>query len=189
MPDHNQTAPGALEDVRKFINTWSIDNATREAVDGLPHLLRTPLMWRQEFPRQALARTDTLARLERLRSDLRGTFQQKQGSEEALNNWFSMAAINVKTQRVGGDTKLLIESSEKGFIGYIVAVVANAIASADWSRLKTCPDCQWAFYDHTRNASKRWCGMTKGGPDGRACGTIAKVSAYRTRQATKAGNL
>ncbi|WP_429448818.1 CGNR zinc finger domain-containing protein [Paraburkholderia sp. 40] len=40
--------------------------------------------------------------------------------------------------------------------------------------------------DHTRNGSKRWCSMTKGGPDGRACGTIAKVAAYRAREATKA---
>ncbi|MGI4859348.1 MAG: CGNR zinc finger domain-containing protein [Janthinobacterium lividum] len=54
-----------------------------------------------------------------------------------------------------------------------------------WPRLKTCADCRWAFYDHTRNRSKRWCGMTKGGPDGRACGTIAKVGAYRARQLAK----
>jgi predicted RNA-binding Zn ribbon-like protein len=63
----------------------------------------------------------------------------------------------------------------------MVTAVAQAVASGEWLRLKTCPDCQWAFYDHTRNGSKRWCGMTKGGPDGRACGTIAKVSAYRER--------
>jgi predicted RNA-binding Zn ribbon-like protein len=35
------------------------------------------------------------------------------------------------------------------------------------------------FYDHTRNASKRWCLMNAGGPNGRACGTIAKVRRYR----------
>jgi len=75
--------------------------------------------------------------------------------------------------------------SGSSFVGYIVAMVANAIASSDWFRLKTCPDCQWAFYDHTRNGSKRWCGMTKGGPGGRACGTIAKVAAYRAREAAK----
>jgi predicted RNA-binding Zn ribbon-like protein len=39
------------------------------------------------------------------------------------------------------------------------------------------------FYDNTRNGGKRWCLMNAGGPDGRACGTIAKVRRYRDRQA------
>ncbi|MGF6919968.1 hypothetical protein OKW41_004062 [Paraburkholderia sp. UCT70] len=33
--------------------------------------------------------------------------------------------------------KLIIESSEASFVGYIVAVVTNAIASGEWARLKT----------------------------------------------------
>ncbi|WP_371916672.1 CGNR zinc finger domain-containing protein [Pseudomonas sp. ATCC PTA-122608] len=70
-------------------------------------------------------------------------------------------------------------------MAYILAIVANAINCAQWSRLKTCGDCQWAFYDHTRSASKRWCGMSKGGPQGRACGTIAKVRAFREREVRK----
>ena len=87
---------------------------------------------------------------------------------------------------VGGVTTLSVISAEATYVGHILAAVANAIASGAWSRLKTCGDCQWAFYDHTRNGSKRWCGMTKGGPNGRACGTIAKVSAFRSRAAAKA---
>ncbi|CAN7546910.1 CGNR zinc finger domain-containing protein [Caballeronia sp. LjRoot31] len=187
MPDHNQTAPGELEVVRRFINTWSIPNDTREESDELPELARTPQLWRKEFPHQARSRTDALDKLRRLRADLRGACHEQGANEEALNEWFSSAALSVKTRSMSGVTKLIIESSETSFVGYIVAVVANAIASGEWARLKTCPDCQWNFYDHTRNGSKRWCGMTKGGPHGRACGTIAKVAAYRAREAIKAG--
>ncbi|MFM0158654.1 CGNR zinc finger domain-containing protein [Paraburkholderia sediminicola] len=187
MPDHNQTAPGELEVVRRFINTLSIPNDTREERDALPELARVPQLWRNEFPHQSRSRTDALGRLQRLRADLRSACHEKGSSEKALNEWFSSAALSVKTRWMGDATKLIIESSEASFVGYIVAVVANAIASGEWARLKTCPDCQWAFYDHTRNGSKRWCGMTKGGPDGRACGTIAKVTAYRAREAMKAG--
>ncbi|CAB3810944.1 CGNR zinc finger domain-containing protein [Paraburkholderia fynbosensis] len=187
MPDHNQTAPGELEVVRRFINSWSIPNDTREETDALPELARAPELWRKEFPQQSRSRTDTLGKLQRLRADLRSACQAEAAREQTLNEWFSSAALSLKTQRVGSATKLFIESSEASFVGYLVAVVANAIASGEWSRLKTCPDCQWAFYDHTRNGSKRWCGMTKGGPTGRACGTIAKVTAYRIREAMKPG--
>jgi predicted RNA-binding Zn ribbon-like protein len=187
MPDHNQIAPGELEAVRRFINTWSVPNDTREETDALPELARAAEVWRKEFPNQRLSRKDSLVRLQRLRADLRNACRGEASSDDTLNEWFNSAALLVKTRWVGGAMKLDIESSEASFVGYIVAVVANAIASGEWARLKTCPDCRWAFYDHTRNGSKRWCGMTKGGLGGRACGTIAKVTAYRAREAMKAG--
>ncbi|WP_257835391.1 CGNR zinc finger domain-containing protein [Burkholderia glumae] len=187
MPDHNQTAPGELEAVRRFINTWSIPNDTRKATDALPELARSPETWSHEFPQQPRSRADALDRLQRLRADLRSACEGKASGDKALNMWFSSAALSVKARWGDGTTTLVVETSEASFVGYIVAVVANAIAAGDWARLKTCPDCRWAFYDHTRNGKKRWCGMTKGGPGGRACGTIAKVAAYRAREATKTG--
>jgi len=185
MPDHNQTAPGELEAVRRFINTWSIPNDTRKATDALPELVRTPAMWSREFRRQPRSRADSMDRLQRLRADLRSACEEHASGDKALNRWFNDAALSVKAQWVDGTTKLVVESSGAGFVGYIVAVVANAIAAGNWTRLKSCPDCRWTFYDHTRNGKKRWCGMTKGGPGGRACGTIAKVTAYRAREARK----
>ncbi|MBF3926184.1 CGNR zinc finger domain-containing protein [Burkholderia pseudomallei] len=74
-------------------------------------------------------------------------------------------------------------SSRRKVTGTAASNHVSEIASGEWSRLKPCPDCQWAFYHRTRNGSKRWCGMTKGGPGGRACGTIAKAAAYHTREA------
>ena len=184
MPNHNQTAPGELEIVRRFLNTWSIANDTRQASDQLPDLVQAPHLWQQEFEQHLLAESDTLDELCLLRNDLRGASMPS--GEIALNKWFSHVALGVRAGKVGDDTKLIIEPSVTSFVGYLVAVVANAIASSKWSRLKTCPDCQWAFYDHTRNGGKRWCGMTKGGVNGRACGTISKVAAYRARAAKKA---
>lgn len=67
-------------------------------------------------------------------------------SSEALNEWFNGAAVGLKVQWVGGALQLDIEASEGSFVGYLVAVAAKAIASGEWTRLKSCPDCQWAFY-------------------------------------------
>ena len=62
-------------------------------------------------------------------------------------------------------------------LGRIVAIVAQSMAEGTWTRLKAClaDDCQWAFYDHTRNHSGRWCNMA-------VCGNRTKVRAFRARQ-------
>jgi predicted RNA-binding Zn ribbon-like protein len=46
-----------------------------------------------------------------------------------------------------------------GALGRIVAVVLEAIALGTWERLKACErdSCRWAFYDHSKNRSGRWC--------------------------------
>ena len=62
-----------------------------------------------------------------------------------------------------------------------IAVVADAFlavqARGEWLRLKVCasPDCRWAFWDGTRNRSRRWCDMA-------GCGNRAKNRAWRSRQ-------
>lgn len=186
MQAHNQAAPGELESVRRFINTWSIPNQTRIETDSLPLLASDPEAWRSELSLYPRHRSDSLGKLLDLRSDLRKSCESPDANSEKLNAWFSRVALSVRVEPVGDVTTLNVMSVEATYVGHILAAVANAIASGAWSRLKTCGDCQWAFYDHTRNGSKRWCGMTKGGPDGRACGTIAKVSAFRLRAAAKA---
>lgn len=185
MPEHNQAAPGQLETVRRFINTWSVPNHTRVETDTLPRLVRRPDEWHAQFGAKRSSKLDSLDRLQHLRADLRGACRAGQGSEDTLNNWFSDIALTTQARRIDGVIRLTFESPEKSFTALIVTAVASAIAAGEWHRLKTCPDCRWAFYDHTRNGSKRWCGMAKGAPDGRACGTIAKVTAYRIRQAEK----
>ena len=72
-----------------------------------------------------------------------------------------------------------------GVAGWLLAAVVDAIADDTWSRLKSCPDCQWIFYDRTRNRSKVWCDMLAGDAGGRSCGTIAKVNRYRQRHASE----
>ena len=55
--------------------------------------------------------------------------------------------------------------------------MARARADGTWDRLKVClaDDCQWAYYDRSRNRSSVWCDM-------RVCGNRAKVRSYRERR-------
>lgn len=187
MPVHNQIAPGELEEVRRFINTWSIPNQTRIETDELPHWASDPQAWARELSPCPLQSGDHLDTLLELRLALRKTCANHDHDSEALNIWFDKMPLSAFIESIEGLTHMRLKPAQRTYTGHILAIVANAIASGEWSRLKTCGDCQWAFYDHTRNGNKRWCGMSKGGPDGRACGTIAKVTAFRMRAAGKAG--
>jgi predicted RNA-binding Zn ribbon-like protein len=150
-----QEAPGELERVRELLNTWLIPNDTRVPTDRLP-------------PTAPFA-------LRALRDDLRAAISGRAALEEVLNDWISR--LEIKPVVAGG--AVTFEGRREP--GEIVCIVLRCIAAGAWPRLKACPDCQWVFYDHTRNGAKRWCLMNAGGPAGRSCGSIAKVRRHRER--------
>ena len=59
----------------------------------------------------------------------------------------------------------------------LLVPIAQATGDGSWDRVKACPagDCQWAFYDRSRNRSARWCDMA-------VCGNRTKVRAYRSKR-------
>ena len=61
-----------------------------------------------------------------------------------------------------------------GALAALLAPVAEAMSDGTWARVKACraDDCQWAFYDFSRNRSGTWCDMA-------VCGNREKVRAYR----------
>jgi predicted RNA-binding Zn ribbon-like protein len=65
-----------------------------------------------------------------------------------------------------------------GALGGLLARVATAMGDGTWQRLKACSaeDCQWAFYDGSRNRSGVWCTM-------QTCGNRAKARSFRQRKA------
>ena len=160
-----QEAPGALESVRALLNTWLIPNDTRRPEDRFDEYAD-----QVRLPREH--RQDLLA----LRDDLRRAVERTADTAPIVNDWIERLQVR---PRVVGDT--IAFSHEGDVVAGLVAAALEAIAAGRWHRLKACPDCRWVFYDHSRNASKRWCLMSAGGPGGRSCGSIAKVRAHRER--------
>lgn len=166
-----QAAPGALEQVRELLNSWLIPNDTRVPTDRFDDLARR----RRWSPQEA-------AVVREFRDDLRGAVEGGGGHLEFLNGW--IGRLGVRPAVAGAE---LSYRHAGGSAGDMLAAVLAAVSDGTWPRLKTCPDCRWAFYDRTRNGSKRWCLMYAGGPDGRACGSIAKMRRYRGKSAALGG--
>lgn len=162
-----QEAPGALEAVRELLNSWLIPNDTRQPTDDFGAYADAHAV--------PPGQRDTVRRL---RDDLRSAVEGGAGPDAVVNRWIERIGLRPQV-RAGAVTY----RHDAGLAGDLLAAAVDAIAAGTWRRLKTCPDCRWAFYDQTRNGSKRWCLMTAGGPGGRSCGSIAKVRAYRDRQA------
>lgn len=169
-------APAGLEPVRELLNSWLIPNDSRQPADEFAALARRR-GW--TGPEAALVRE--------LRDDLRrvvedgaaeGGVVEGGGAGSGLDDW--IVRMDLRPSVSQGE---LTYRHRGGPAGDLLAAVVAAVGAGTWKRMKACPDCRWVFYDSTRNGSKRWCLMYAGGPDGRACGTIAKVRRYRDRQA------
>jgi predicted RNA-binding Zn ribbon-like protein len=162
-----QVAPGALEQVRELLNSWLIPNDSRLPDDRFGQLARL----------HGWTGSDA-SLLRELRDDLRRQVENGAADDDCLNAW--IGRLGMRPAIIGGQMRY---RHAGGLAGNALAAVVAAIDAGTWRRLKACPDCRWVFYDNTRNRSKRWCLMYAGGPEGRACGTIAKVRRYRDRQA------
>ncbi len=161
-----QAAPEPLERVRQLLNSWSTPGNAREPTDEFDAHVATLDV---KSPAEA-------AQLRQLRDDVRTVVERSDDAETRLNAW--LERLEVRPTVESGTVSF---RHQTGLPGDILAVVLGAIQSGTWERLKACPDCHWVFFDHSRNGSKRWCQMTAGGPEGRSCGSIAKVKRYRTR--------
>ena len=169
-----QAAPGDLEQVRELLNSWLIPNDTRVATDRFG-----------EYARDHGVRRSDSRQLRELRDDLRAAVEGAPEAAGLIGAWPARLSLRPVIKDGG-----IAFDHPGGVAGDMLAIALTAAADGRWRRLKACPDCHWVFYDHTRNASKRWCLMYAGGPDGRACGTIAKVRHHRQKAsaAAQSGN-
>jgi predicted RNA-binding Zn ribbon-like protein len=61
----------------------------------------------------------------------------------------------------------------------IAASFVALVSGGEPDRIKICAnhECQWTFYDASKNRSRRWCGAA-------SCGTADKVRRFRARRAS-----
>ena len=181
-----RAAPGNLELVRSFVNTLDLETGADELGD--PAALKGWLAERRLLEPGAPVSPVAAQRAAAVREGLRSLLRSNGGEEldpdavatlEAAVHWARLTVVFDERGRIG------VEPGRPGIagaVGRLLAIVADAMADGSWARMKVCDaaDCRWAFYDHTRNRSGRWCSMA-------VCGNRAKVRAYRTRRDAKTG--
>jgi len=139
-------APGPLERVRALLNTDDRFHGTDRLADGPAALVSF---------RDALRRYLT------------------SGDVAGLD---ALAATHPLVVTFGSGAATLAPAGADDVVSGLLAEVHRAHAEGEWPRLKACanPDCQWVYYDGSRNRSGRWCSMNE-------CGDVMKARAYRQR--------
>jgi predicted RNA-binding Zn ribbon-like protein len=171
-------APGRLRLVEEFLNTH---NHLRGA-----ELLRAPADLRAWLQARGLAVAEPvdpagLARALELREALRGFLRGDGGSATAIERAWRAAGFALAVD--AGARALDLEPGATGVdgpLGTLLAILFEARLSGTLGRLRVCGSeaCGWVFYDHSRNASARWCSME-------VCGTRSKARRYRARRAAR----
>lgn len=172
--------PHDLDLVVDFVNTRQIDRDTDE--------LETPDRLAGWLRERRLATQDTrIGRAELrqaigLREALRVVLLAHNGSSsdgrlQALEEVAERGGLSVC---FAGDGTVRLAPRAGGFAGALAQLlvpIAEAAGDGSWERVKACAadDCQWAFYDRSRNRSARWCDMA-------VCGNRTKVRAYRSKR-------
>ena len=183
-----QEAPGQLELVRTFVNTLDLGDETETLPDAAA--LRAWLTEVRLTDADVRVRPSDHRRTIALREALRTILLTHNGSESSE---VSPAAATLEATASRARVRLHFDASEgsqlapdaggiDGALGRLLVIVHEAIRDGTWERLKACRahDCEWAFYDGTRNHSRTWCDM-------QVCGNRAKARAYRERHTEAAG--
>ena len=174
-------APEPLRVVQQFVN--SADLETGEDELDTPAALAA---WLGERGLLSGGRTVTAAEHRRaldVREGLRAALFVHNGGEpdaaaaERLERAAADSTLRVSF-RAGGPPELTPScDAVSGALATLLGIVAASATDGSWQRLKACADhgCRWAFYDHSKNRSGRWCSMA-------SCGNQEKARSYRARK-------
>lgn len=173
-------APGRLELVREFVNTWDEEQQTEALAE--PAALAAWLADRDLLAADARVKAPELEQALELREALRALLFANAGLEldpeapAVLDQAAGRAGVRLRFAPDATPTLRPDAAGVDAALGELLAIVAAAMDEGTWSRLKVCmaDDCRWAYYDQSRNRSSVWCNMA-------VCGNRQKVRSFRAR--------
>ena len=170
--------PRTIAVVRDFVNTTDRETGTDDL--SAPAQLTRFLVGRGLMPRASRATTADLDAALRLRTGLRRAVEL---NHEGRGATLPELAASLGDQPVtltwtpGGPVLTTTATGVRGGLARLAIAVHEAAVAGDWWRLKICAwdECEWAYYDHSKNRSRSWCEY--------GCGNKVKTRAYRARKA------
>ena len=179
--DESKPAPRPLMLVQALINTVERpDGSDRlaEVADARPWLVDNHLL----APHVELTDAD-LDLVRAAREALRAMLVHNAGgpppNKTALAVLQSVADGGTARADFGDDGAVRLSArgdSTRDRLVELLLIIRDAQRDGSWARLKACAndECQWAFYDRSRNHGGAWCEMA-------ACGNKLKNRAFRAR--------
>jgi predicted RNA-binding Zn ribbon-like protein len=185
QPGRRSPAPGELSTVQSFINShfdlvgeWGTDLFSTPA--GLRDwCMREGLISRRTDPfgdvdvERAIAIREGLRALAAIGGHERSVSPERRAAFNAATDGLPMRLVLAAT---GVQLVPAVDEPLARALASVLSIAYGAIFDGRWERLKICPGehCGWAFYDHSRNKSGRWCSMS-------VCGGRAKARSYYRR--------
>jgi predicted RNA-binding Zn ribbon-like protein len=169
-PGGRPKAPGRLELLQRFINTHNHDfpsdwDRLETASKAQVWLRRNRLIG----PRERLFDADA-ARLRELREALRALLVGRPSPVRA-----EAAHLRVVVDDAGRTTLEPADRGIDGAVATLLGILHEAQLTGAWARMKACRQCEYAFFDRSKNRSAAWCAMS-------ICGNRTKNRAYYRRR-------
>ena len=181
-PGGRPKAPGRLELLQRFLNTWNHELPGDWDRLGTPAKARTWLRAKNLVSASARITALDAACLRELREALRSvvvanhaTNQPPSAALAALRRTSRSAVLRIELDDRG---RTQLEPTRNGLDGAaatLLSIVHEAHLLGTWPRLKACRQCGYAFFDRSKNRSASWCAMS-------ICGNRTKNRTYRRRR-------
>jgi predicted RNA-binding Zn ribbon-like protein len=185
QPGGRPPAPGRLALVQAYVNSFfDLEGEWGADLFATPDRLASWLADRGFLPAGTSLHARDRNRAIAVREGLRGLAA---GNNDASPEVAGASLADINRAAAGARVEVLLEAEGPRFaatgagldraLGVVLAITGTAMLDGSWQRLKTCPGhrCGWAFYDHSRNQTGRWCSMS-------VCGGRAKARAHYRRQ-------
>jgi predicted RNA-binding Zn ribbon-like protein len=178
-PGGRPKAPGRLELLQRFINSHNHDLPPEWDRIGTPEKARA---WLREkrlvAPGDRISGTD-VARLIELREAIRALVVANQERRPAaagvIRTVSGAARLRVAVDDAGRTTLEPADGGVDGAVATLLGILHEAQLTGHWSRMKGCRQCEYAFFDRSKNRSAAWCAMS-------ICGNRTKNRSYYRRR-------
>jgi len=184
-PGGRPKAPGRLETLQRFVNTFNHDFPPDWDRLGTPAKARTWLLQKRLVSAPVRITHQDVARLRELREALRALVAANHGGAvrpddlETLRREGAGARLRVGFGGRGGTELETVARGTDAVVAAILGILHEAQVTGVWPRLKACRQCGYAFFDRSKNRSAAWCAMS-------ICGNRTKNRTYRRRRARAA---
>jgi predicted RNA-binding Zn ribbon-like protein len=180
-PGGRQKAPGRLELLQRFVNTYNHDfppdwDRLGTAEKALAWLRQKRLV----APADRISDADA-ARLRELREAIRALAIANHGGQpaaaaaDAIRRASGSARLGVFVDDAGRTALEPLPGGVDGAVATLLGILHEAQLAGHWSRMKGCRKCEYVFFDRSKNRSAAWCAMS-------ICGNRTKNRAYYRRR-------